>query len=96
MQLRNVVDVEVAIPARLPPATERPILERDVDVRQGDQLVRLVERQGSQERCVHRADDVMVRITIERLIQHLKRAGFVLMRSKPAAPLTTSNMPALG
>jgi hypothetical protein len=34
-----------------------------------------------------------VRITAERLIQHLARAGFVLMRSEPAAAPTTANMP---
>ena len=44
-------------------------------------------------RRVHHADDAMARITAERLIRHLVRAGFVLMRSEPAAAPTTSNMP---
>jgi hypothetical protein len=35
----------------------------------------------------------MARITAERLICHLERTGFVLMRSEPAAAPTTSNMP---
>ena len=33
---------------------------------------------------VHHADDVMARITAERLVRHLERSGFVLMK-KPAA-----------
>ena len=33
---------------------------------------------------VHHADDVMANITAERLIRHLERSGFVLMR-KPSA-----------
>jgi hypothetical protein len=40
-----------------------------------------------------RQDAPAARITAERLIQHLERAGFVLMRSEPAAAPTTSNMP---
>jgi len=31
---------------------------------------------------VHHANDAMARITAERLIQHLERSGFVLMRRK--------------
>jgi hypothetical protein len=42
---------------------------------------------------VHHADDVMARITAERLVRHLERSGFVVMK-KPAAPdPTTSHMP---
>ena len=44
-------------------------------------------------RRVHHADDAMARITAERLIRHLERAGFVLMRSEPSPAPTTSNMP---
>ena len=44
-------------------------------------------------RRVHHADDAMARITAERLIRHLERAGFVLMRSEPVPAPTTSNMP---
>ena len=35
---------------------------------------------------VHHADDAMARITAERLVQHLERSGFVLMKRPPAAP----------
>jgi hypothetical protein len=43
-------------------------------------------------RRVHHADDVMARITAERLVRHLERSGYVLMK-RPAAPaLTTSRL----
>ena len=35
-------------------------------------------------RRVHQADDIMARITAERLVRHLERSGFVLMRRPPA------------
>jgi hypothetical protein len=35
----------------------------------------------------------MARITAERLIRHLARAGFVLMRSESGAAPTTAIMP---
>ncbi len=45
---------------------------------------------------VHDADDVMGRITAERLVQHLQASGFVVMK-RPAAPApTTSGMPPSG
>lgn len=45
---------------------------------------------------VHHADDVMARITADRLVRHLERSGFVVMK-KPAAPNpTTSHMPLPG
>jgi hypothetical protein len=44
-------------------------------------------------RRVHRADEVMARITAERLIRHLTRAGFVLMRSEPSPAPPTAIMP---
>ncbi len=45
---------------------------------------------------VHHADDVMARITADRLVRHLERSGFVVMK-KPAAPdPTTSHMPLPG
>jgi hypothetical protein len=47
-------------------------------------------------RRVHDADDVMARITAERLVQHLERSGFVLMKRPSAAPPTTSQMPLPG
>lgn len=42
---------------------------------------------------VHDADDAMARITAERLVQHLERSGFVLMKKPPVAAPTTSGMP---
>ena len=39
-------------------------------------------------RRVHHADDAMARITAERLVAHLQKSGFVLMR-RPDAPLPT-------
>ncbi len=45
---------------------------------------------------VHHADNVMARITAERLVRHLERSGFVVLK-KPAAPdPTTSHMPLAG
>ncbi len=44
-------------------------------------------------RCrAHTADDVMARVTAERLVQHLERSGYVLMRGPaPAAPSTSGH-----
>jgi hypothetical protein len=43
---------------------------------------------------VHHVDDVMARITAERLVEHLARSGFVLMKKPPAAaPSATPHMP---
>jgi hypothetical protein len=43
---------------------------------------------------VHHADDAMARITADRLVQHLERSGFVLMkRSARAAPTNAEHMP---
>ena len=39
---------------------------------------------------VHTADEVMARVTAERLMQHLERAGFVLMRRPAASTPSTS------
>jgi hypothetical protein len=33
---------------------------------------------------VHDADQVMARITAERLVRHLKQSGFVMMKRPPA------------
>ena len=41
-------------------------------------------------RRVHHADDAMARITAERLVAHLQKSGFVLMR-RPDAPLPTTS-----
>lgn len=37
---------------------------------------------------VHHADEVMARITAERLVRHLERSGYVLMK-RPDAPAPT-------
>ncbi len=39
---------------------------------------------------VHHADDVMARITAERLMRHLERSGYVLMKWPDAAAPSTS------
>jgi hypothetical protein len=41
---------------------------------------------------VHHADDVMARITAERLVRHLERSGYVLMKRPETAPPTTSHL----
>ena len=42
---------------------------------------------------VHQADDAMARITADRLVRHLERCGFVLMKRPPASAPTTAIMP---
>jgi hypothetical protein len=43
---------------------------------------------------VHHADDAMARIPGDRLVRHLERSGFVLMkRSARAAPTIAEHMP---
>ena len=45
-------------------------------------------------RRVHHADDAMARITAERLVRHLERSGFVLMRRPDAAaPSASRHLP---
>ncbi len=39
---------------------------------------------------VHHADEAMARITAERLVRHLERAGYVLMR-RPGAPAPSAS-----
>ncbi len=41
-------------------------------------------------RRVHHADDVMARITAERLVQHLEQSGYVLMRRPDKTAPSTS------
>jgi hypothetical protein len=42
---------------------------------------------------VHHADDAMARITADRLVRHLERSGFVLMKKPPApAPTVAEHM----
>ncbi|WP_259650240.1 hypothetical protein [Gluconacetobacter diazotrophicus] len=38
-------------------------------------------------RRVHDADELMARIVAERLVEHLKRCGFILVKSGDGAPL---------
>ena len=40
---------------------------------------------------VHHADEMMARITAERLVQHLEKSGYVLMRRPDAAARSTSS-----
>jgi hypothetical protein len=47
-------------------------------------------------RRVHHADDMMARITAERLVQHLEASGFVVLKRPPAAAPNTSRMPPAG
>ncbi len=42
---------------------------------------------------VRHADDMMARITADRLVSHLTASGFVLMKAGTAAAPTTSHMP---
>jgi hypothetical protein len=42
---------------------------------------------------VNHADDMMARITADRLVQHLTASGFVLMKGQAATAPTTANMP---
>jgi hypothetical protein len=42
---------------------------------------------------VHDADDIMARITAERLVRHLQQSGFVLMKAPPGAAPTIAGMP---
>ena len=42
-------------------------------------------------RRVHHADDAMARITADRLVTHLERSGFVLMKRPDTAAPTTSH-----
>ena len=44
---------------------------------------------------VHHADEMMARITAERLVKHLQSSGFVVMRLPPAqAPSDSAHRPA--
>jgi hypothetical protein len=46
---------------------------------------------------VNNADELMARITADRLVMHLELAGFVLMKKAPlAAPSTSAMLPAGG
>jgi hypothetical protein len=45
---------------------------------------------------VHHADSIMARIVAERLVQHLERAGYVVMRKPGGGAPATSGMPTPG
>jgi hypothetical protein len=42
---------------------------------------------------VNHADDMMAKITADRLVAHLEASGFVLMKKPPRGQPTTSAMP---
>lgn len=67
---------------RLRPATQNEIAEA---------LSFALRYQGRKR--VYHADDMMARITAERLVQHLTASGFVLMKAGPATAPSTSIMP---
>jgi len=43
--------------------------------------------------CMSHTDDAMTRITVEHLIRHLARAGFVLLRLEASSAPTAAIMP---
>ena len=45
------------------------------------------------KRRVHHADDVMARITAERLVQHLQQSRFVILKRPPTAAPSSSYHP---
>jgi hypothetical protein len=49
-------------------------------------------RYEGRKRVTH-ADEMMARITADRLVRHLSAAGFVVMKAPPATAPTTSTMP---
>ena len=44
-------------------------------------------------RRVHHADDVMARVTAERLVQHLQQSGFVVLKRSSATAPSSSQHP---
>jgi hypothetical protein len=71
-------------PAPLRPATPDEIAE----------TLAFVLRYNGRRR-VHDADETMSWITAERLMRHLERSGFVIMKGPTGAAPTTSGMPSL-
>jgi hypothetical protein len=47
----------------------------------------------NERKRVYDAADAMARITAERLVRHLQRSGFVIMKSPAATAPTTAIMP---
>lgn len=68
---------------RLRPATEQEIV---------DSLAFALRYEGRKR--VNHADDMMARITADRLVRHLQGSGFVLMKQPDgSAPTTTDHVP---
>ena len=77
----------------LDPATVRPC-QTNCDLRPAtaDEIAETLSfalRYDGRKR-VHHADDAMARITADRLVRHLERAGFVLMKRPPPPPATNA------
>jgi hypothetical protein len=71
----------------MPDVSLRPATPEEI----ADTLSFALQYQGRKR--VHHADDMMARITAERLVRHLEASGFVLMKRPPNAQPTTSGMP---
>jgi hypothetical protein len=67
--------------ATLPDMTEPPDL-RPATLEEIAQTLPFALRYDGRKR-VHHADDMMARITAERLVRHLEASGFVLMKKPP-------------
>ena len=62
---------------------------RSVPFKEIEETLSFALRYAGRKR-VHHADDVMARITAERLVQHLERSGYVLMKKPDRAAASTS------
>ena len=62
---------------------------RPVSFKEVEETLSFALRYAGRKR-VHHADDVMARITAERLVQHLERSGYVLMKRPDRAAASTS------
>ena len=71
----------------MPEMPLRPALPDEI----ADALAFALQYEGRKR--VRHADDLMARITAERLVRHLKRSGFVLMKAPAATAPTTARMP---
>lgn len=78
--------------SRYPPAMpDAPHLRPATPDEIADALSFALRYQGRKR--VNHADDMMARITADRLVQHLTASGFVLMKGQTATAPTTANMP---
>ena len=71
-----------------PPPPPRPPLRPATAAEIAESLSFALRYDG--RRRVHHADEAMARITAERLVRHLERSGYVLMRRPEDAPPSTS------